>query len=318
MARPTTPSERATRYENQGVTVRQFDQRRGKAAVLNDLVSSATGEIVVFADARQRFEPGAIRALVANFADPDVGAVSGELAPENGEARRLAEKAPGFTGSTKSSSVPMKAGLVRRSAQQERFTPSGGSCSSHSADTILDDVVIPVRIFRRGYRVLFEAEARAHDLVSGTPREDFIRKTRTIAGTFQLFARETWLLNPRRSRSGSRRCRTKRCAWRYPLLHLVMFVANLVLVELLVLSGPDGGAAGVLRRRRSSEVSKRTAPNSRRRNILLTVPLHDVSARLGHDRGICTNRGPPAAGHLGKDARRTRTARCLAACVKPG
>ena len=47
--------------------------------MLNDVVPSARGEIVVLADARQRFERDAIRALVANFADPVVGAVGGEL-----------------------------------------------------------------------------------------------------------------------------------------------------------------------------------------------------------------------------------------------
>ena len=66
-------------------------------------------------------------------------------------------------------------------------------------DTILDDVLIPVRIARRGYRVLFEAQARAYD-VTVALRAEFARKTRTIAGTFQLFARESWLLNPFRSR----------------------------------------------------------------------------------------------------------------------
>jgi cellulose synthase/poly-beta-1,6-N-acetylglucosamine synthase-like glycosyltransferase len=69
----------ARQYNSQSVTVRDFGRRRGKAAVLNDLVAAAEGDIVVFADARQRFECGAIRALVADFADTQVGAVSGEL-----------------------------------------------------------------------------------------------------------------------------------------------------------------------------------------------------------------------------------------------
>src|SRR5262245_56261757 len=71
--------ERAREYESRGVTVRSFAVRRGKAAVLDDVVPSAHGEIVVLADARQRFAPNAIRALVRNFADLAVGAVSGEL-----------------------------------------------------------------------------------------------------------------------------------------------------------------------------------------------------------------------------------------------
>ncbi|HZI92707.1 MAG TPA: glycosyltransferase [Patescibacteria group bacterium] len=56
-----------------------FPTRRGKAAVLNDLVKEARGEILVMADARQRFATDAIAKLVRHFADPAVGAVSGEL-----------------------------------------------------------------------------------------------------------------------------------------------------------------------------------------------------------------------------------------------
>ena len=52
---------------------------RGKAAGLNEAIQSAHGEIVVFTDARQKIEPGALRRLAENFADPEVGCASGEL-----------------------------------------------------------------------------------------------------------------------------------------------------------------------------------------------------------------------------------------------
>src|SRR5262245_18405910 len=71
--------ETARAYERVGVRVVAFEDRRGKPAVLDDLVPKARGEIVVLGDARQRFAPDAVRALVAPFADPEVGAVSGEL-----------------------------------------------------------------------------------------------------------------------------------------------------------------------------------------------------------------------------------------------
>jgi cellulose synthase/poly-beta-1,6-N-acetylglucosamine synthase-like glycosyltransferase len=224
--------ERARRYEDQGVTVRNFGQRRGKPAVLNDLVSSATSEIIVFADARQRFEPGAIRALVANFADPLVGAVSGELILRKRQGTSPAGEGAGFywkyekfiraneswTGSTVGATGAIYA--IRRGL----FAPI-------PPDTILDDVLIPMNVVRRGYRVLFEAEARAHDLISGTPREDFIRKTRTIAGTFQLFARQPWILNPRCCRVWFEALSHKALRLTIPLLHMVMFVANLALID---------------------------------------------------------------------------------------
>src|SRR5204862_3970943 len=48
-------------------------------AIVNALVPVVHGEIVMFADARQRFEARTVRELVANFADVRVGAASGEL-----------------------------------------------------------------------------------------------------------------------------------------------------------------------------------------------------------------------------------------------
>src|SRR5258707_8900604 len=56
-------------YADQRVQVVYSSIRRGKAATLNSGVAVATGEILIFTDARQRFETQAIRELVANFAD---------------------------------------------------------------------------------------------------------------------------------------------------------------------------------------------------------------------------------------------------------
>src|SRR5262249_47556483 len=53
--------------------------RGGKGQALNRGVAGAAHEIVVFADARQTWAPGALRALTAPFADPAVGGVTGEL-----------------------------------------------------------------------------------------------------------------------------------------------------------------------------------------------------------------------------------------------
>jgi biofilm PGA synthesis N-glycosyltransferase PgaC len=191
---------RARRYEEAGVRVHAFAKRRGKAAVLNDVVPSARGEIVVLADARQRFDPSAVRALVANFADPEVGVVSGELLMTPARASAAIGQGASFywryekfirrlescTGSTVGATGAIYA--IRRTL----FTPIPD-------DTILDDVVIPMRIVRQGYRVVFEPRARAYDSASATSRAESVRKVRTIAGTFQLFARETWLFNPFRN-----------------------------------------------------------------------------------------------------------------------
>ena len=51
----------------------------GKALSLNAGMARARGSIAVFADARQVFASDALRELVAPFADPEIGAVTGEL-----------------------------------------------------------------------------------------------------------------------------------------------------------------------------------------------------------------------------------------------
>jgi cellulose synthase/poly-beta-1,6-N-acetylglucosamine synthase-like glycosyltransferase len=56
-----------------------LDQSNGKACALNEAVQHATGEILVFQDARQLVNSDAVSELVSCFADPEVGAVSGEL-----------------------------------------------------------------------------------------------------------------------------------------------------------------------------------------------------------------------------------------------
>jgi cellulose synthase/poly-beta-1,6-N-acetylglucosamine synthase-like glycosyltransferase len=226
---------RARRYEDAGVRVRAFAERRGKAAVLNDLVPSARGQIVVLADARQRFEPGAVRALVANFADLTVGAVSGELmlAPTRAGAA-VGEGACFYWRYEK---------FIRRS--ESRATSTVGATGAIYAirralfepipeDTILDDVLIPLRMIRRGYRTLLEPDARAYDGASATSREEFVRKVRTIAGTFQLFARERWLFDPFRNSIWFETISHKALRLVAPILQLLVLVANVGLADVWV------------------------------------------------------------------------------------
>ena len=53
--------------------------RGGKAAALNAGLEHSSGEILFLTDVRQPLDPDALSHLVANFADPSVGVVTGEL-----------------------------------------------------------------------------------------------------------------------------------------------------------------------------------------------------------------------------------------------
>src|SRR6185503_16045064 len=99
------------------------------------------------------------------------------------------------------------------------------------ADTLLDDVLIPMQVARRGYRVLFEPKARAFDQASATAEAEFARKVRTLAGNFQLFARHPWLLDPRANRLWWQTMSHKACRLLVPPCLAAVLGASLVLAR---------------------------------------------------------------------------------------
>ena len=173
----------------------------GKAAALNEGVRAASHDIVVFADARQRFAPGAVRRLVARFADPVVGAVSGELVID-------AERDP----SSAASPVGEGVGLYWRYEKwiRRRESDVGSVVGATGAiyavrralwqplppETLLDDVLAPMRIALCGHRVVYEPGAIAFDTASPDTATERRRKVRTLAGNYQLVRLEPRLLWP--------------------------------------------------------------------------------------------------------------------------
>lgn len=169
----------------------------GKAAGLNDAIQLATGEILLFTDARQQIESEALRLLVENFADPEVGAASGELMlgdPASGETGkgmglywRVEKKIRELESA--SGSVVGATGAIycaRRSLLGTLPLPEG---------TILDDVLLPMEIARQGFRVIFDSRARAWDSPDLGKGREFSRKVRTLSGNYQLLQLAPWLLS---------------------------------------------------------------------------------------------------------------------------
>jgi cellulose synthase/poly-beta-1,6-N-acetylglucosamine synthase-like glycosyltransferase len=213
------------------VRVVACERRRGKAAVLNDVVPLARGDLVVLSDARQIFEPHALRALVAPFADEHIGAVSGELILGPATTLEAADAAGVYWTYEKrirrwESRVDSTMGVTGAiyAIRRRLFEPI-------PPDTILDDVLIPARAIRRGYRVLFEPAAIAYDRLVASPHDEFVRKVRTIAGTFQFFTRERWTLSPIRNRIWIQTISHKLLRLALPIAYAALLVSNMVLAR---------------------------------------------------------------------------------------
>lgn len=210
------------------VKVVEFLQHRGKPAVLNEIVPQLLGTLVVMMDMRQQVAAAALRVLVDNFADPQVGAVSGELVLLDGASGTDGvgvywryEKWIRLQESRVDSTIGVTGALY--AFRRRLFQPV-------PVDTLLDDVLIPLQITRQGYRVLFEPRARASEQVTATAGAEFRRKVRTIAGNYQLFFRHRWLLHRGTNRLWWQTLSHKGCRLLGPAALLVLLASNLLLL----------------------------------------------------------------------------------------
>jgi poly-beta-1,6-N-acetyl-D-glucosamine synthase len=190
----------ATALRNLGPDVRLIElPAGGKPLALNAGVESASGDILVFADARQRFAPEALMDIVANFADPRVGAVTGELmldAETHADASTVGDGVGLYWKYEK---------WLRRN-ESRVWSTLGATGAIYAmrralwrplpAETLLDDVLAPMRAVLAGWRVVYEERARAFDHASTDAAAESRRKIRTLAGNYQILAQEPRLLLP--------------------------------------------------------------------------------------------------------------------------
>jgi cellulose synthase/poly-beta-1,6-N-acetylglucosamine synthase-like glycosyltransferase len=187
----------ARAHTTKWVRVVELPQRVGKAAALTCGCAEARYEVLVFTDMRQSWAPDALERLLENFADPDVGAVSGDLVVVAGPGalagvglywrfekwlRRQESRAGSQVGVSGSISA------VRR----ELFRPIPPS-------TILDDLYWPLAVALQGKRVVHDSRALAYDRLPERAGDEFRRKVRTLAGNFQLATRLPAALLPWRN-----------------------------------------------------------------------------------------------------------------------
>ncbi len=202
--------------------------RSGKMAVLNDLVSQANNDIIVFADARQVFAATAIRELVANFADPDVGCVSGELVFLN-EKGNTAKGIGLYWRYEKFIRKQESALSSMLGATGAIYAIRKGLFHPIPKDIILDDVFIPLKIIQKGYRAIFDSSARAFDRPADNPKEEFTRKVRTLAGNYQILCIERGMLNPFKSPIAIQLFSHKLLRLLIPFMMIMAFLLNLLL-----------------------------------------------------------------------------------------
>jgi cellulose synthase/poly-beta-1,6-N-acetylglucosamine synthase-like glycosyltransferase len=189
--------EIARRYAASDARIRVLAlARAGKAVALNHGMEAARGEILFFTDVRQPLAPDALQRLVACFADPAVGVVTGELILTDGRTQEEAQVGLYWK---------YEKWIRRRLSALDSVLGATGCIYAMRRelarplppDTLLDDVHLPLYAFRAGYRIVMEEAAKAYDEPVRLEQE-FRRKVRTQAGIFQIMRAFPELITPGR------------------------------------------------------------------------------------------------------------------------
>jgi cellulose synthase/poly-beta-1,6-N-acetylglucosamine synthase-like glycosyltransferase len=178
------------------VRVLAYAENRGKIATLNASIPQLRGEIIVFSDASAMLPADSVRILVENFADPEVGAVSGLykiVKPDEvdvGRSEDLYWQYETFLKIQESKLASILGGHGQMHAIRKDLYPYP------PPGTINDDYIIPVSVLAKGYRAVYEPAAvvyeEAHEMTG------FGRRVRIMAGNVQQLRYIQGLLNPLR------------------------------------------------------------------------------------------------------------------------
>ncbi|MHC4182837.1 MAG: glycosyltransferase family 2 protein [Planctomycetota bacterium] len=220
---------RSLQESNRNIRLYLFDKRRGKASALNIGVSKAKGQVIVFTDARQIFKVDTVKELVANFNDPSVGAASGELFLDSGSVSRIVEPLNYYWNyekwirkfENKIDSVIGVTGAVY-AIRKYLFEPI-------SDKTILDDLLIPMKVVFKGYRVVFDEKAIAYDDASINSKKEMRRKIRTLSGNFQLLSLMPEILSYGKNRLFFNYFSHKITRLIAPMCFITLFLSNIIL-----------------------------------------------------------------------------------------
>lgn len=213
------------------ISLFSFEQRRGKPAVLNNLIPRCRFPIVVLCDARQIFSPDAIPQLLSNFADPRVGVVSGELVLRESDNETTAGRGIGAYWKYEK--------LIRRAEGRFRSVPGATGAlyalrrelfRTIPESTLLDDVVVPMQAVTQGSLCVFERNAIAYDRPSETLEKEATRKRRTIAGAAQLILHHPQWLVPWRNPIWFEYVSHKVLRLGSPILLLICLLSHLPLI----------------------------------------------------------------------------------------
>ena len=187
--------EIARSYASRGVELHRQTDRHGKTAAQNAAVEKATGEILLFSDATTMYRPDVLKVIVPNFADPQVGSVTGRVIYTDDAESTVGQGTRSYWNyefllKTNESSIGSLIGVcgcmyaVRKSAYIPLYNEA---CS---------DFVIATVMVRQGLRAVYEPNAVCWEEPNAEAKRELTVRVRITTQTFADLWRNRDMLNP--------------------------------------------------------------------------------------------------------------------------
>lgn len=215
-----------------------FNERKGKAGIINELINHAKNEIIVFTDANTIFQTNSLKELVKDFSDEKIGGVCGKLI--------LIENENSINESNEESKYWRYENLIKRAEGEAgmSFSANGGIFAIRknlfekipTQKPVTDDLFISLSVVQKGYKFNFCENAIAYEEVSKDVKDEFNRKVRFSATNFQtliyfkeiLFGKNYLLTYAFFSHKVTR--------WFLPTILILLFISSWILASYLSLA----------------------------------------------------------------------------------
>jgi glycosyltransferase involved in cell wall biosynthesis len=222
-----SPDDTAERARAAGADVVLDLPWGGKVRAQDAAVDRARGELLAFSDANALWEPGALRALAAPFADERVGYACGQVRFVN-------------EGGTNQEGLYWRYEMAIRARESQLASVTAGNGAIYAVrpeayvrvDPIMGhDLSLPFNMVKRGWRAVYAPAARATEKMVPTVEGEFARKRRMMSHAWPIVLRGG-LLSPRGYPPLYALMVASHRLLRYatPFLHPIALVANAALL----------------------------------------------------------------------------------------
>ena len=182
-------------YHDGRVVLKAHGERSGKTACLNRAVPEARGEIILFTDANSMFPRDILLKVVRNFADPEIGLVTGWT--RYGDVDQKEDTTGIYSRFEKWTKIQESQISSCVGADGAVFAIRKELYQTLREDDI-NDFVIPLDVIRQGKRVIMDPEVYCFEKSADAAGKEYQRQVRITNRTLNAIRRNPEFLIPLR------------------------------------------------------------------------------------------------------------------------